>query len=411
MVNFPTKQNIPSGWERVKLGDVARLRKGLTYKSSHYSNEQDGMPFLTLKSIKRGGGFNTGGVKYYAGDFDTTAIVKEGDLIIANTDITRDAEVVGAPMLLPRFRKQPALISMDLSALDVDEKKVDSRFLYYLLQTPAARNFMRDHSSGSTVLHLKTKDVPGLAVTIPPVIEQKQIAAILNTIDEQIQKIEEITAATEKLKKGLVSKLFSDHVNSDRYKIRQVCEVTSSKRVMVADYVEEGIPFYRSTEIIKKSKNLPVTNPLYISEEKFDSFKERFGAPEAGDILITAVGTIGDVYLVQNETFYFKDGNTVWIRKIKNSVLPEYLSMILSSSFYREKLNNVAGGSSQKALTIQKLESVEVPIPSVPEQEKLVKILSAIDNKISVNKRLKEQYTLLKKGLMQDLLTGKKRTI
>jgi len=84
--------------------------------------------------------------------------------------------------------------------------------------------------------------------------------------------------------------------------------------------------------------------------------------------------------------------------------------MILSSSFYREKLNSIAGGSSQKALTIQKLENVEVPIPSISEQERLVKVLSSVDEKISVNQKLKAKLILLKKGLMQDLLSGKVRT-
>jgi type I restriction enzyme, S subunit len=409
MNTLKEKQNIPKGWQQIKLGDIAQLRKGLIYKSSHYSNEQDGLIFLTLKSIQRGGGFNTDGIKYYAGNFDKNAIVKEGDLVIANTDITRNAEVVGAPMLLPKLKKEPALISMDLSAFDTDEKKVNKQFLYYLLQTPVARNFMKDHSSGSTVLHLKTKDVPGFNFLIPTIVEQKRIAEVLTAVDQQIQKVDEIIAATEKLKKGLVVKLFSDHIKNKKYKVGEISEVTSSKRVMVADYVEEGIPFYRSTEIIKKSKNLPVSNPLYISAEKFNFFKNRFGAPKAGDVLITAVGTIGDVYLVQDEAFYFKDGNTVWIRKIKDFVLPEYLSMILASSFYREKLNNIAGGSSQKALTIQKLENVEVPIPPKSEQEKLVGILSSIDEKISINQKLKEKLTLLKKGLMQDLLSGRVR--
>src|SRR5690606_37660037 len=121
-------------------------------------------------------------------------------------------------------------------------------------------------------------------------------------------------------------------------------------------------------------------------------------------------GTIGDVYLVENDdVFYFKDGNSVWLRKIKDSVIPEYLKAILASSFYREKLNNVAGGSSQKALTIQKLAEVEVPSPSIPEQQKIIDILSSVDEKLLVNQKLKEKLTLLKKGLMQDLLTGSVR--
>jgi type I restriction enzyme S subunit len=179
---------------------------------------------------------------------------------------------------------------------------------------------------------------------------------------------------------------------------------------MVSDYVDEGIPFYRSTEIIKKSKNIPLTDLLYISAEKFNFFKNRFGAPEKGDILITAVGTIGDVYMVQNEVFYFKDGNTIWVRKIKDSVLPEYLRMILGSNFYREKLNNIAGGSSQKALTIQKLENVEVPVPSISEQKKLIEVISSVENKTKVYIQTKNNLDQLKKGLAQDLLSGKVRT-
>jgi type I restriction enzyme S subunit len=262
--------------------------------------------------------------------------------------------------------------------------------LYLFQYLHANRAIFAQNAVGSTVKSLRLPIIKAVDVLLPPLAEQKKVAEILSAVDLEVQKTEEIIVATETLKKGLVSKLFSDHVTSN---------------------VDEGVPFYRSTEIIKKSKGIPVTNPLYISAEKFDFFKDRFGAPEAGDLLITAVGTIGDVYFVQKETFYFKDGNTVWLRKMKESVLSEYLTMILSSSFYREKLNSIAGGSSQKALTIEKLENVEVPIPSIPEQEKLVKILSAIDSKISVNKRLKEQYTLLKKGLMQDLLSGAKRTI
>src|SRR5690606_489112 len=118
-------------------------------------------------------------------------------------------------------------------------------------------------------------------ISLPPLPEQKKIAEILNAVDEEIQKTDEIISATEKLKRGLVQKIFSQNVNDKKVKISDIADVTSSKRVMVKDYVEEGIPFYRSTEIIKKSKNIPVTNPLYISAQKFNEFKNKFGAPEA----------------------------------------------------------------------------------------------------------------------------------
>lgn len=405
------QKSIPNGWKVTSFGDVATLRKGLTYKSSDYSDKENGLVFLTLKAILRGGGFNTDGVKYYLGKYDSTSVVKEGDLIIANTDITRDAEVVGAPVFVPFLSNKPVVMSMDLSAIDVDNKKIDKLFFYYLLREKKARDFMRAQASGSTVLHLKTGNVPKFGFLLPSLFEQKRIAEILSSVDEEIQKNYEIISQTEKLKNGLIQDIFTKNHIIKKLKIKDISEVTSSKRVMVSDYVDGGIPFYRSTEIIKKSKNIPLTNLLYISAEKFNFFKDRFGAPEKGDILITAVGTIGDVYMVQNEVFYFKDGNTIWVRKIKDLILPEYLRMILGSNFYREKLNNIAGGSSQKALTIQKLENVEVPVPSISEQKRLIEIISSVENETRVCIQIKNNLNHLKKGLTQDLLSGKVRTI
>ena len=379
--NKNRKKNIPEGWTLKKLSDVLDYERPDNYlvKSTSY-NDKSKTPVLTAnKSFVLG---------YTDEDFgiynNTPAIIFD--------DFTTDSKFVDFSFKIK---------SSAIKILKEKSKDTDLRFIFEKMKSV---NF----PTGSHK-RFYISQYQNMEILLPSIVEQQKIAEILGTVDEDIAKTQEVIDATEKLKKGLVSKLFFDHVNSKRYNIRDICEVTSSKRVMVADYVDDGVPFYRSTEIIRKSKGLSIANPLYISVEKFNFFKDRFGAPESGDVLITAVGTIGDVYLVQKETFYFKDGNTVWLRKINDTVLPEYLAMILSSSFYREKLNSIAGGSSQKALTIEKLESVEVPIPSISEQESLVKILSAIDSKITVNKKLKDKLTLLKNGLMQDLLSGEVR--
>jgi len=266
---------------------------------------------------------------------------------------------------------------------------------------------LRNYISGTTRGKLNQASLNKIKILNPSLKIQARVADILSTIDETIKKTDHIIQKAEKLKKGLVAEIVENNISGQKYKIKDISEVTSSKRVMVSDYVEAGIPFYRSTEIIKKSKNIPVTDTLYISIEKFNSFKERFGAPGKGDILITAVGTIGNVYLVQDETFYFKDGNSVWIRKLKDFVQPGYLKMIIASSYYRDKLNNISGGSSQKALTIKKLEDVEVPIPSNQEQKRIVEILSSIDNKIQLEQSFNVKLKQLKNGLMQDIFNQK----
>ena len=98
-----------------------------------------------------------------------------------------------------------------------------------------------------------------------------------------------------------------------------LCEITSSKRIFAADYVSAGVPFYRGREITEKYKgNLDVSTELFITEEKFGEIKRKSGAPVAGDLLLTSVGTLGSVYVVKpNDRFYFKDGNLTWFRNFK----------------------------------------------------------------------------------------------
>ena len=80
--------------------------------------------------------------------------------------------------------------------------------------------------------------------------------------------------------------------------LKDISELTSSKRIYLSDYVENGIPFYRGAEITSLKKNKTIKTDLYISDEKYYELKNKFGAPKKGDILITGVGTLGNVYRI-----------------------------------------------------------------------------------------------------------------
>ncbi|WP_342601519.1 restriction endonuclease subunit S [Proteus terrae] len=193
--------------------------------------------------------------------------------------------------------------------------------------------------------------------------------------------------------------------------IESFCKVSSSKRIMQSDYVKEGVPFYRSKEIILKSKGIEPTDIIYIDSDKFAGLKDKFGAPEEGDILISAVGTLGKCYLVKKgEEFYFKDGNLLWLRELRG-VEQLYLIQFMQSPYFQNEIQNMTGGSSQKALTIIKLAQMDLPLPPLPEQRKIAKILSTWDKAINTTERLIDNSKQQKKALMQQLLTGKKRLL
>ena len=111
--------------------------------------------------------------------------------------------------------------------------------------------------------------------------------------------------------------------------------------------------------------------------------------PKKNDILITAVGTIGNTYLVEdNKKFYFKDGNIIWFKNIKKEVYPLYLLFFMKSPFFNQQIEYSLIGAVQKALTIVMLSKIEISLPSLATQRKIATVLSNIDRKISVNREI-----------------------
>lgn len=173
-------------------------------------------------------------------------------------------------------------------------------------------------------------------------------------------------------------------------KLGDYCDITSSKRVFANQYVEKGVPFYRSREIIEKKEMADISEPLFISEELYETFRKKFGVPIEGDLLLTSVGTLGIPYIVKNERFYFKDGNLTWMKNFKKELSSKYLYYWLNSKFGKESLINRAIGSSQAALTIAILKKYKIFLPTLRNQNQIVDILSAYDNLIeNNNKRIK----------------------
>ena len=166
-------------------------------------------------------------------------------------------------------------------------------------------------------------------------------------------------------------------------KIGNHCEITSSKRIFYSEYVDSGVPFYRSKEIIEIVQGQQISEPLYISEHKYNEIKKRFGVPVAGDMLLTSVGTIGVPYVIKpDDRFYFKDGNLTWFRNFDDYLLSKFLCYWIGSKEGYSVLNNTTIGSSQKALTITSLNQIECPMPKTDIQLKIVEILSVYDDLI-----------------------------
>ena len=173
------------------------------------------------------------------------------------------------------------------------------------------------------------------------------------------------------------------------FRLGDVCTITSSKRIFANEYQNYGIPFYRGKEIIEKQKGEKVSNELFISKDKYDDIKKKYGVPSEGDMLLTSVGTIGIPYIVQDEIFYFKDGNLTWFQNF-NGINNRFLYYWFFTPFAKSLIDSKAIGSTQKALTIDTLKKFEIKLPSINEQKRIVSILKSLDDKIENNRKINE---------------------
>lgn len=187
------------------------------------------------------------------------------------------------------------------------------------------------------------------------------------------------------------------------YKLGEICEVTSSKRIFYSEYVSSGVPFYRSKEIIDLYNKRDISTELFISDEKYYNIKNKFGVPKPDDILLTSVGSLGIPYKVKlNDKFYFKDGNITWFRNFdKKLVNPDYLIYWLCSRIGIQKLDEITIGSTQAALTISGLKTISFTLPPLEEQRTIAGVLGTLDDKIGLLNRQNQTLESMAEALFR----------
>jgi type I restriction enzyme S subunit len=186
-------------------------------------------------------------------------------------------------------------------------------------------------------------------------------------------------------------------------------EITSSKRVFQSEWKTEGIPFYRARELAVLGEKGYIKNELFISKEMYDVFKNVYGVPQIGDMLVTGVGTLGKVYVVSDDhKFYFKDGNIIWF-KISGKVRPDFLRQLYLTQLIIKQIDDASAGTTVGTYTISGAKKTTIPFPNLAEQEAIAEALSDADALIESLEQLIAKKRHLKQGAMQQLLTGKTR--
>jgi type I restriction enzyme S subunit len=367
------QKNIPKDWSVKKIKDLLDFEQPTKYivESSSYTSTGKTVVLTANKSFVLGHTNETDGV--YT---DTPAIIFD--------DFTTDSKYVDFP-----FKVKSSAIKI----LTSRDENTDLKFVYEIMKSfdfPIA-NHKRHYIS----------QYQELDIVVPLINEQKKIAEILSSIDKSIQKVDEVIISNKKLKDGLVRDLF-DFKSKKNIKFMSLGEIGKAsmcKRIFREQTSNTGdIPFYKIGTFGKKAD-------AFISKELFDTYRKRFSFPKVGDVLLSASGTIGRKVKYDGEPAYFQDSNIIWLEHDESKILNDFLFYLY------ETIRWETSGSTIKRLYNNAFIKEVVPVPPIDIQQKMVKVLLAVDQKISLNKNLKEKLTRLKKGLMSDLLSGKVRTI
>ena len=154
-------------------------------------------------------------------------------------------------------------------------------------------------------------------------------------------------------------------------RLETILNTGSARRVHAKDWRQAGIPFYRAREIGKLADEGFVDNELYIDLSLYEDFSSS-GVPLPNDLMITAVGTLGKVYIVkENDKFYYKDGSVLCLAN-KYGLCAEYLKMVIESPFFKGQYRQESQGTTVATLTMVRLQKYFIPIPPLQEQYRIV---------------------------------------
>ncbi len=388
-------------WREKKLGKITKLTDGVHFTPVYV---ESGVPFWSVETVVSGAK-----PKFITKDAHELAIKRchpeKNDILLTRIG------TLAKSMVIRNDEEMSIYVSV---ALIKANDKFNSEFMNQYFNTEIYyKEFLSKSLLTATPKKINMEDLKDTRVKLPLKKEQEKIANFLTKVDKLIEKQDEKVNNLEQYKKGMLQKIFSQEIRFkkddggeypewEEKSISEIANLTSSKRIFLSDYVDSGVPFYRGKEITELKANKTPSDILYITEEKYKEIKESYGVPKIGDILLTAVGTLGNSYVINNEEpFYFKDGNLIWFKEISiNSI---FLDLYLSSPHGQKKVLDSAIGSTQKALTIVALNKIKIYIPNTEEQIKIANFLSKIDSIVEKEKEKLEELRVWKKGLLQQM--------
>jgi len=395
---------IPKDWEVVKLGNegLAVIIMGQSPPSSTYNREGKGLPFLQGKM--EFGDVYPSPIMYCS---QPIKIAEPNDVLISVRAPVGDVNV--APYKL--------CIGRGLATIRFNLNRASHWFYFYYFQK--IKNLLENLGKGSTFKAINKEDLENLKVPYPSLFEQQKIAEILSTVDDAIQKTNEIIAKTERLKKGLMHELLTKGIGHKEFKNTEIGRIPKDWEVVrleeICEKIKAGgtplttkkefwngnIPFVKIEDITSSGKYLMQTLSSITNTGLENS--NAWLVPERS-LLLAMYGSLGEVS-INIISVATNQAILGIIPKEKDDLEFLYYWFLYFKPYWRK----FAKPTTQANLTAEIVRNTMIPLPSTQERRKIAEILSTVDHKLEAERKEKAKLERIKQGLMDLLLTGKVR--
>lgn len=295
------------------------------------------------------------------------------------------------------------LLCIPLSTDAINDTRWNKPYLCRFLQ--AKSDFLNAQARGATIKGIKIEVLSELDIPEITLVEQQRVADIFDKLSTLILKRQEQLRQMDLLVKSRFVEMFGESRANPKgwniIKLGQLADVGSSKRVFVEELRNDGIPFYRGTEVGALAEGQLITPELYITEQHYRALIKATGAPAKGDLLMPSICSDGRIWLVDTDApFYFKDGRVLWIHPTSRELDSRYLQHVLKEKIMTD-YSSIASGTTFAELKIFALKALCVIVPPLELQNQFSTFVAQVDkSKLAVKQSL-EKLETLKKSLMQ----------
>jgi len=395
---------IPEDWEVVRLGDAAEIRKNKSV------NNVEKVAFIPMELIPDSNIYVSYQIRNLC-EVKSSTYCEAGDLLLAK--ITPSLENGKQGIVPDNIPNGFALATTEVFPIVC--KGVDKFFLFYILKHPKFRKILEFSMRGTTGRQRVPKEaVENLLIPLPPLPEQLKIAEILSTVDRAIEKVDEAIAKTERLKKGLMQELLTKGIGHTEFKDTEIGRIPKewevvrlgdvcSQRNEVIQPSGKGRYRFVGLEHINSGETRLYTYDLDLG---IKSSKFRF---YAGDILYGKLRPYLDKAVLVDFDGICSTDLLVLTPNDEKKVLAEFLIYVIHSHKFIQHAISTTSGTNHPRTSWKAISRYIFGLPPLPEQQKIAEILSTVDKKLELERKRKEKLERIKKGLMNDLLTGKRR--